>query len=427
MYNLEAEESVIGSLLLGEKTDGLGLEAADFYHEGNREIYQACLSLTEKNVSINQITLAQELADMKLLDKVGGAAQLHHLAATVGSPDDIRHYANIVKRFSIQRGLLNAGLKITELAQKTGDVTESLNQADDILLSIRKRGTASPIVGPGERADLMYKRYDDLRMASNGVSLPTGLTDLDAAIGGGLYDGEFAILAARPGMGKTTLLMQIANHVARRKNVLVCSGEMTIDGITDRDIASTLGLTTNQIRRGGYDDDTYGRIIGEGLQPIADRKLYFYHESPMTTGKILQAGLNLQARHGLDLVVIDYLGLLDDEKGNSQYERLGYISRKIKQMAMTLNVPLLVAHQLNRALELRQDKRPELHDLRDSGRIEEDADLVLFIYRESYYKDDADNVTEIMIAKQRQGEGHRAIRTFYDRKHQLYRDLARGE
>ena len=133
----------------------------------------------------------------------------------------------------------------------------------------------------------------------------------------------------------------------------------------------------------------------------------------------------MQFRHGLDLIVIDYLGLLDDDYGNSQYERIGYVSRKVKQISMKLNVPVLVAHQLNRALETRPDKRPMLYDLRDSGRIEEDADVVLFLYRESYYQDDADDVAEILIAKQRQGEGHRIVRVYYDIVRQQYCDLVK--
>ena len=135
----------------------------------------------------------------------------------------------------------------------------------------------------------------------------------------------------------------------------------------------------------------------------------------------------MKLRYGLDLIAIDYLGLLDDDYGQSQYERIGFVSRKIKQIAMNLDVPVLVAHQLNRALETRLDKRPQLYDLRDSGRIEEDADVVLFLYRDNYYQDDADDTVEIGIAKQRQGEGHKIVNVYYDRKHQRYRDLIKGD
>lgn len=427
-HNIDAEENVIGSLLIdGSLIHGLNLEPGDFYHEQLQFCYTAAQALAERGVSINLITLAQELNEQGKLEAAGGAAYLSHLIANCATSLDCSYYGDIVKRLATYRGMIATADRIAELGYSPGpDVTEALNSADEILLSLRKNGVASPIITPKQRASMMAERYGNLYTAEAGVALPTGLRDLDNQIGGGLYAGEMAIVGARPGMGKTTLAMNIANNVAADHIVLVCSAEMPVEGITDRDVASILGMTTNEIRRGGYDGETYYRITGEGLQAVIDRKLYFYHEAPLTTAKILQAGVNMQLRHGLDLIVIDYLGLLDDDYGNSQYERTGYVSRKLKQICMKLNVPVLVAHQLNRALETRPDKRPELHDLRDSGRIEEDADLVLFLYRDSYYQDDADDVTEILIAKQRQGEGHRIVKVYYDRQHQQYRDLIRG-
>lgn len=424
-YNLDAEENIIGSLLIdGEQIHGLSLEVSDFYSEENRLCYSACQALAERGVSINQITLAQELNEQGKLETVGGAAALSHLIANCATSLDCQHYAAIVKRLAIYRGMIAAGEKIGGLGYSQGpDVAEALNSADEILLSLRKNGMVSPIITPKQRADMMSEHYERLFTAEAGVALPTGLTDLDKQIGGGLYVGEMAIVAARPGVGKSTFLMNVANSVAVSRVVLVCSAEMTIAGITDRDVASALGMPTNEVRRGGYDADTYCRITGQGLQAVIDRQLYFYYEAPLTTAKILQAGVNIQLRHGLDLIVVDYLGLLDDDFGNSQYERVGYVSRKLKQTAMKLDVPLLVAHQLNRALETRLDRRPQLFDLRDSGRIEEDADLVLFLYRDSYYQDDADDVAEILIAKQRQGEGHKIVRVCYDRQHQRYCNL----
>jgi len=427
-YNTDAEESVIGSLLLdGDLIHGLNLEPSDFHYEQNGLCYAACKALADRGVSIDQITVAQELNEQGKLEAAGGAAYLSGVIAVCATSLDCQYYADIVKRLAIYRDMITAAGKIASLGYSQGpDIAEALNKADEILLSLRKNGVAAPIITPKQRADIMSERYDRLYGAEAGVALPTGLKDLDNQIGGGLYAGEMVIIGARPGMGKTTLLMNMANNAAVNHTVLVCSAEMPVEGITDRDIASVLGITTNEVRRGGYSDDTYCRITGEGLQAVIDRQLYFYHEAPLTTAKILQAGNNMQLRHGLDLIVIDYLGLLDDDYGNSQYERVGYVSRKLKQIAMKLNVPVLVAHQLNRALEIRPDKRPMLYDLRDSGRIEEDADLVLFLYRESYYKDDADDVSEILIAKQRQGEGHRVVRVFYDKVRQQYRDLLKG-
>jgi len=427
-HNIDAEENVIGALLIdGNLIHSLSLEPSDFYSEQCAMWYSVCKTLVERGVSINQITLAQELNEQGKLEAGGGAAYLSHLISVCVTSLDCQYYGDIVKCLSIYRGMIAAAGQIAAISYNQGpDVTDSINKADEILLSLRKHGVASPIITPEQRAEMMSERYDRLFTAEGGVALPTGLKDLDAQIGGGLYAGEMAIVGARPGMGKTTLVENVANNTAVSRTVLVCSAEMTVAGITDRDIASVLGVTTNEVRRGGYDEDTYCRITGEGLQAIIDRHLYFYHEAPLTTAKILQAGVNMQFRYGLDLIVIDYLGLLDDDYGDSQYERIGYVSRKLKQIAMKLDVPVLVAHQLNRALEMRPDKRPMLHDLRDSGRIEEDADLVLFLYRDSYYQDDTDDVTEILIAKQRQGEGHKIVKVFYDRQHQQYRDLIQG-
>ncbi|MDP2729311.1 MAG: DnaB-like helicase C-terminal domain-containing protein [Dehalococcoidales bacterium] len=427
-HNIDAEDNVIGSLLIdGDLIHGLNLEPSDFYHEINQFIFSACIALAERAVSINQITLAQELNEKGKLEAAGGAAYLSHLIASCATSLDCRYYADIVKRLATYRGLIAASDKIATLGYGQGpDISDSLNKADEILLALRKNGAASPIITPKERASLMADRYSTLFTAEAGIALPTGLPDLDAQIGGGLYAGEMAIVAARPGLGKTTFLMNVGNNRAASHKVLVCSAEMTVAGITDRDVASVLGMTTNEVRSGGYVETTFAKILGEGLSAVIDRQLYFYHETPLTTDKILQAGVNMQLRHGLDLIVVDYLGLLDDDYGNSQYERTGYVSRKLKQIAMKLDVPILVAHQLNRALETRPDKRPMLYDLRDSGRIEEDADLVLFLYRDSYYQDDADDVTEILIAKQRQGEGHKIVKVFYDRQHQQYRDLVKG-
>ncbi len=389
--------------------------------------YSGCKALAERGVGIDQITLAQELNERGKLEAIGGAAYLSHLISVCVTSLDCQYYTDIVKRLSTYRCMIVAAGQIATLGYSQGsDVTEALNRADDIILSLRKNGVASPIITPKQRADMMSKRYDSLYTAEAGVALPTGLKDLDAQIGGGLYAGEMVIVGARPGMGKTTLVMNIANNAAVSQRVLVCSAEMTVEGITDRDVASVLGVPINEIRRGGYDEETYCRITGEGLKTLIDRHLYFYYEEPLTTTKILQAGVNMQLRHGLDLIVVDFLGLLDDDFGNSQYERIGYISRKLKQIAMKLDVPILVAHQLNRALETRPDKRPELYDLRDSGRIEEDADLVLLLYRESHYQNDADDISEILIAKQRQGEGHLIVRVYFDKVRQQYRDLIHG-
>lgn len=425
-HNKDAEDAVLGSLLIdGDYIHQLTLLPEDFFLDINQFIYSACIELKERSVGINQITVAHELNQKEKLGITGGAAYLSQLTANCTSPLDCLYYADIVNKLSIYRRMIQVGENIQKIAMsQPADVMDSVNKADDLLLTLRKNGVSSAVVSPEERASLMTERYERLLQLDE-VSISTGLKDLDDILGGGMFRGEMVIVGARPGMGKTSFLMNVANRVSENHNVLVCSAEMPVEAITDRDIAGSLGVPTGLIRNGNYQDDLYSRIIGEGMDCVKNRHVYFYHDAPLTTSKIMQSGINVQLRHGLDFIVVDYLGLLDDDYGTSQYERIGHMSRKLKQISMKLNVPILVATQLNRALEKRDDKRPQLFDLRDSGRIEEDADVVLFLYRESYYNDVDDNITEILVAKQRQGDANKAVKVFFNKSAQTYHCLVR--
>jgi len=202
---------------------------------------------------------------------------------------------------------------------------------------------------------------------------------------------------------------------------------MNSDSISDREVAQSAGIPTNRIRLGAYDAETFAKIV-DAVGEIANKKVFIFDEIPMTTDKILQAALTMQLRHGLGAIVIDYLGILGDDYGRSSYERVSYMSRKIKEIARKLNVPVIIAHQLNRELEKRDDKRPHLFDLRDSGSIEQDADIVLFLYRDSYYdqEKEKEGITEIIIAKQRQGDANRFVKVRYDKPTQKYQNLSTG-
>jgi replicative DNA helicase len=277
-----------------------------------------------------------------------------------------------------------------------------------------------------------------------GMAISTGLTDLDRLLGGGVFDGDLIVVGARPGMGKTTLLQNISNYIARTKgNVLFFSCEMDYNALSDRDIAGFVGVPINTVRLGKYDSQLYCDITSS-LEILKETKLYIYDETPITTSKIMQASLNMKLRHGLVAIVIDYLGLLDDEVGENRNITLGYMTKKLKQVARKLNIPVILAHQLSRDLEKRDDKRPILSDLRESGHIEEDADGVLFLYRDSYYYDRVkwrqmysnkktgecpeypENITEVIIAKQRQGESNISVKVLFDKKYQIFKDLYLG-
>ena len=204
---------------------------------------------------------------------------------------------------------------------------------------------------------------------------------------------------------------------------------MDAASLTDRDVASLLEIPINTVRSGEYDDDLLRHIL-VSMETIGGRQLFIFEGNramPFTTGNIYQAAMQVKLRYGLGMIVVDYLGLLRDRYGSNQNDRLGFITAALKSMAMEFQVPVLCASQLSRSLESQDDKRPQLHDLRDSGNIEQDADVVLFLYRESYYGKTG-NETEIIIAKQRQGpSGGRKVRVYFDRKAQLYRDMPRTE
>jgi len=440
-HDIDAEEAVIGSLLIdGSAINSINLVQEDFYSERNALCYKVCRSLQEREVSINQITVAQELERSGKLETIGGAAYLSHVISLCPTSLDIVFYAEIVHRIAIARQLIVAGEQIVSLGHKTQpDVSQSLDRADEILLDVRKHGVPSPIVTPRDRAELLRARYERLYKTEQGAALNTGLVDMDYWLGGGFYDGDLIIVGSRPSVGKTTMLQFLANGVGRDKTVLFCSGEMSIGAVSDRDVAGIIGEPIGAIRVGGYSDEMYSKIVGS-LGEIDEMNVYYYQDSPLTTAKILQAGMAMKLRFGLDAIFVDYLGILDDEYGKSQYDRVGYISRKLKQAARKLEVPLVAAHQLNRSLEQRTDRRPQLFDFRDSGRLEEDSDVALFLYREDYYysreewekefpagNDDysvyPEGIVEILIAKQRQGPANKIVKVLYDTKHQTYRNL----
>lgn len=430
--NLEAEEAVLGSLLLEpDLIHSLMLGPEDFYHEVNAMIFKAMVELKAKGSGINQITVAQQLNDYDKLEDIGGAAFLSTLISNSPTPIDCHHYAEIVKKMSTFRLMIVAADKIAKDGYDASkSITDVLSSADKSLLELRKDAGTSNIISPDERVRILYDRYEKLYTLEKGVAISTGLLDLDWRLGGGLFPGDLLVIGARPGVGKTTMLECISNHVALNDNVLFCSGEMNIEGLSDRDVAGEIGIGVDEIRIGHYDEDVYQDIIDKGLPYLSKLKVYHLDASrtfQFNTANIYQAAYEMQVRHGLALVIIDYLGQLTDKYGNNNNDRLGFITRNLKQMALNLNVPVFCAHQLSRAVESREEKRPQLHDLRDSGNIEQDADVVLFLYRESYYGKEDNNITEILGAKVRQGKSGWRVKVLFDDKHGRYVNLAKDK
>jgi replicative DNA helicase len=425
-HDIAAEEAVLGSLLIdGEAIDDITMSSDDFYHVPLRELFAGCMILKSRNVKIDQITLSQEMDRQGKLASIGGVSYLSHLTENVPTSLDIAEYAEIVSRLSVARRMIAVGEQIRHIGfSSPPDSSEALNQADQLLLEIRKHGVASPLINPKDRSKALLDRYHELHTNEMVKAIRTGIYDLDKLLGGGFYNGDVVVVGGRASMGKTTFVNSLAHAVGRTGNVLFASAEMNSDAISDRDVAMVVGVPISRIRLGNYDPTLFTNI-SKAIGDISESNVWIYDDIPMTTDKILQAGIAMQLRFGLKMLIVDYLGMLDDDYGKNQYERVGYMSRKIKQIARKLNVPIILVHQLNRAPDMREDKRPQLSDLRDSGSIEQDADLVLFLYRDSYYlklqgAETVDMTTEIIVAKNRQGDTG-IVRTVYDKVHQAYK------
>ena len=430
-HDLDAERALLGSVILScEVMDEFTLAPTDFYHEPHMLIFKSMVELKKFGTAVNEITLGDQLVRVDKLETCGGVAYLTHLTTCCPSPLEAVYYAEIVKRLSISRQLIRVGEEIKNIGfANPVDTSKALSECDEKLVTVRKSGIPSAIITPKERASKLSDRYHKLAISEMAMALHTGIPDLNKMLGGGFYNGDVVIVGARTGVGKTTMLRFLADQMALQGNVLFCSAEMDNNSLSDREVAQALGIPINVIRLGKYGDELEDKI-NTVLGDMSEKNVFIYDDIPMTTDKILQCALTMQLRHGLVGVVIDYLGMLDDEYGRNSYERVGYMSRKIKQIARKLDVPIVIAHQLNRELEKRDDKRPHLFDLRDSGAIEQDADIVLFLYRDSYYtpkKDGESDITEIIVAKQRQGDANMVVKVRYDKAQQMYQSLYWGE
>lgn len=436
--NVDAEEAVIGSLLIdGESIYEIAslLKPEDFYRERNRWAYEACLALYSRSEAINQVTLAHELKDK--LEALGGGAYLSHVVSQVPTSIHIKHYANIVSRTAFQRKVMASAETIASIAQEKEQPAELISECMKVLIQLRPPGRQT-ILRPKERAeqalDTLSRRYE-----GEVDTLPFGFLDLDRETGG-MARGDLILIGARPEMAKSTLAQQIANTLAcQGKIVLLCSAEMSSVQYTDRELVSKTGISIQNISKGELNDKEWGDIQ-KAISGISESPLYFKGGRSLTTADIAYAGKEVSAEVGLDCIVVDYIQLLADSKGDSLNERVSHISRHLKQIAGDLEVPVLAVSQLNRELERREDKRPKLSDLRDSGSLEQDADIVLLLYRaDVYYPDEKSwkasalgrrgepyepGILQVLVTKHRQwGSGNRVVKLVWNHERRQYRDL----
>lgn len=411
-HSLEAEKAVVGCVLQDKNALASSFEIIkpeDFYFDANREVFSVCMELFNENMPVDIVTASDRLTRYDKLDAVGGIAFLTSLATSISTTENVAYYARIIKEKAILRKLSNAATVIKDMADSQEYATESaLEQAQQIIFDVASGNDKSDIVPV---KDIIMETYTD--MVENATN-PEKLTGLDTGFDelnrrcGGFHGGEFILIAGRPGMGKSSFAVNIAESASIRdgQTVAIFNLEMPKDSILKRILCSQALIDSNKMLSGKFDGDDWTRL-GKNIDKIAAAPLYI-DDSPLITVSEIRAKCHrLKQTKGLSLIVIDYLQLMQGAgRGESRQQEVSDISRSLKVMAKELNVPVIALSQLSRASETRTDKRPMLSDIRESGSIEQDADMVIFLYRDEYYNKDTEdkNLAEVILAKHRAGE-----------------------
>ncbi len=414
-YSLEAEKSTLGSLLIDKdsivKISDI-LKPEDFYHDAHKLIYQAISDLNAKRTPIDLVTLTSILDDRKQLKGIGGASYLSQLSNEVPTSTHIFQYASIVKEKAILRKLILAGDTIKGLGYvEDENIEELIDKAEKSLFSVSQTFVSDSFVHVKDILGATYEKISDLHDADakekyTGVS--TGYKSLDNILSG-LHPSDLVILAARPAMGKTALALNIAENIASAgKSVGFMSLEMSKEQLVERMFCSILRVDSWKMRTGQLTDDDFSNI-GTVMDQMNSMKLFIDDSLGNSISELKSKARRLKIEHGLDVLFIDYLQLMSGSS-KSQYmgnrvQEISEISRSLKELARDLRIPIVALSQLSRAVESRPNKTPQLSDLRESGAIEQDADVVLMMYREDYYEEDSDRkgVADILIRKHRHG------------------------
>jgi replicative DNA helicase len=428
--NLEAEMAVIGSVMVDREMMPVVSEllaASDFYAHVHETIFGVLTALYERGEPLDKITVAEELRRRDLLDRVGGVPYISSLMDTVPTAASAEYYARIVREKAALRGLIHAGTEITKIGfEGEDDVDSALDRSEQIVYEVGRRqlrGKFFPVSGLLKQA---FDQIDNLfHSAGNRTGVTSGFRDIDDYTAG-LQPGNFIILAARPAMGKTSMALTMAAAAAReaQKPVAIFSLEMTNMELVTRLLCAEGRLNAQNLRRGAIKEDDWHRIA-DGMAALSQVPIYLDDSGSLTVTELRSRCRRLQSASGLSAIFIDYIQLLRPSSNAKQMTRndeLSEICRTLKATAKDLGVPVIALAQLNRGVESRNDKRPMLSDLRDSGAIEQEADLVAFLYRDAYYNPETapePDLTEFIIAKQRNGPTG-TIRLRFLKEHTLF-------
>jgi replicative DNA helicase len=421
-HNIEAEQSVLGSLLIDRDAIihvASFLKPSDFYRAAHALIYQAVLDLYNRREPPDLITLVDELRRNDRLDDSGGEAYLSELIVAVPTAVHVVEYSRIVERTATLRRLIQAGTEIVGIGYDTSqELEDALDKSERVIFDVSQHRTTRDFQSIGEVLETYFDRLDTLHLNKGSiVGVPTGFADLDK-LTGGLQKSDLIIIAARPAVGKSSLGLGMAYNAAvhHQKTVGLFVLEMSAEQIVQRILAMETGIDSHRLRL-GYIDDSEWTGVTRAFGRLADAPIFIDDTASVSIMDVRSKARRLHAERGLDLLIIDYLQLMSGRRTENRVQEISEISRSLKGLARELDIPVVALAQLSRAVESRQSHVPMLSDLRESGSIEQDADIVMFIYREDVYEPDTERkgIADLIVAKHRNGPVGTVHLRFFDR------------
>ena len=432
--NIEAEQAVLGAMLIEKEAIARVtelLKGGDFYREAHRLIFEAMLDLYNRNEAVDMITVIELLKREDNLERVGGIAYVTSLANSVPTAANVHYHAKIVEEKALLRQLIQTSTKIAALGYEgSEEVSQIVDQAEKMILEVSNRrigGDFTPIKSIVLDA---FGKIEQLYESRGGITgLATGFKDLDR-LTSGLQKSDLILVAARPSMGKTAFTLNIASNVASRekKAVAFFSLEMSKEQLVQRMLCAEASIDSQKLRIGELEDDDWTKLIN-AADRLSGAPIFIDDTAGISVLEMRSKARRLKVEHDLSLIIIDYLQLMQGsggKGGENRQQEISEISRSLKGLARELGVPVVALSQLSRSVESRQVKKPMLSDLRESGSLEQDADIVAFLYREDYYNPDTENknITEIIVAKHRNGPVD-SVQLFFHKQFTRFADLTR--
>jgi replicative DNA helicase len=435
-HSQEAEEAVLGSLLID--SDAILRIASfllpeHFYVVKHQWVYASMKAIQERHEPIDLLTVAAQMAAEGKLDEIGGEGYIAGLTNSVPTALNVETYARAVEQHAVRRKMISAAGDVARLAyDQTMPIQSVIEKSEAAIFNVSEGHGESQMVPIKKAVSDYYERIEYLHEhRDEPLGIPSGFNDLDKMTGG-LNRGDLVIIAARPGVGKTSLMLNIGHNAAmrHRQRVAVFSLEMGNEQLVGRFVSSETGIDSQRLRRGDLRDDEWGALTRVATQ-MADMTMFLDDTPSLTPLDLRVKARRIYQEYGLDMIIVDYLQLMQGENSNgrgmdNRVQEISYISRSLKQIARELKVPIIAGSQLSRLVEQRSDKRPMLSDLRESGSIEQDADIVMFIYRDEVYNPDTEfkNIAEISIQKNRNGPTGK-VNLFFDNRLTSFKNLAR--